>query len=132
MPLPPLCPSPCHIVTVSFRAPAASNHRPAPCRPFRKERRMLRTLLLASLLAILIPCRAGGAQPAAPPPERRMTLDLHGVPLRAALTQLFEGSGLNFAVDPGVPDVAITLSLRDVSVDGGLRQIVDSLAAQTP
>src|SRR5947207_10769140 len=120
MPLPPLCPSPCHIVTVSFHLPAASNHRPAPCRPFRKERRMLRTLLLASLFAILIPCRAGGAQLAPPPPERRVTLDLHGVPLRAALMQLFKGSGLNFAVDPGVPDLPITLSLKDSSVEAGL------------
>ena len=66
------------------------------------------------------------------PPERRVTLDLHDIPLRAALVKLFEGSGLNFAVEPGVPNVAITLSLRDESVDTGLRRIIDSLSTQSP
>src|SRR5438034_7998142 len=101
-----------------MRARAASNRWPARCRsPSTKERTTMRTLLLASLLTILLPAGTNAAQAAPSPPERRVTLDLHDVPLRAALVKLFEGSGLNFAVEPGVPNAAITLSLRDESVD---------------
>jgi hypothetical protein len=66
------------------------------------------------------------------PPERKVHLDLRGTPLRAAIQQLFRNSGEQYAVDPNIPDVPITLNIRDVSLPAALRLILRQAAAQIP
>lgn len=53
-----------------------------------------------------------------------VALRLQGTRLRAALEILFTGSGLQLAIEPGVPDDPITLSLHGVSFDTALRTLL--------
>jgi type II secretory pathway component HofQ len=68
---------------------------------------------------------------AAPVAARRVTLHLKEVPLRQALEQLFEGTGLQFAIAPDVPNPPITIELRDEEFATALRQIVRLSAVAT-
>jgi len=63
-------------------------------------------------------------RPGSPPlPERKITLHLKEVPLYEAMQRLFEGSGLQYAIEPNVPNVPITANLRDVTLPQGLQVI---------
>src|SRR5207247_1546120 len=85
--------------------------------------------LAAPLLiaAAAIPSRAlaaPAAAPAAPAAAQAapgVTLSLRDVPLRTALQTLFEGSGLQHAVEPAVPNYPLTLDVRDVPFSTALR-----------
>src|SRR5439155_4147241 len=61
-----------------------------------------------------------GAAPAAAP----ITLHLRDTPLRSALETLFEGTGLQHAVEPAVPNYPITLDIRDVPFSSALRTLL--------
>jgi hypothetical protein len=54
----------------------------------------------------------------------KVTLDLKGVALRQALEVLFDGTGRQYAVDANVPNNPITLTLKEVSFQTTLREIV--------
>jgi hypothetical protein len=99
-------------------------------------KRMSATLAVGELAALLAlgPTLASAAAAApAPTPSRlqaalpttaTVTLSLRDAPLRTALQTLFEGSGLQYAVDPTVPNYPITLDIRDVPFSTALRTLL--------
>jgi hypothetical protein len=71
------------------------------------------------------PAPARQATPAAAAPESApVTLQLRGTPLRMALETLFQGTGLQHAVEPAVPDYPVTLSIHDVPFSTALRTLL--------
>src|SRR5262249_12343423 len=70
------------------------------------------------------------AQP--PPPEKRGTLNLNRTPPRSPLEQLFQGPGLQYAVDATVPNPPVTLNFRDLPATTALRALVRLASAQVP
>jgi hypothetical protein len=64
--------------------------------------------------------------------QRKYWLELRDTPLRQALVRLFDGSGLQYAVDPNVPDVRITVRARNVTLPAALRRIIREAAKQVP
>jgi hypothetical protein len=56
--------------------------------------------------------------------DRAVTLSLRDTPLRTALELLFEGSGLQHAVENSVPNVPITMQIRDIPFQTALRTLV--------
>ncbi len=64
--------------------------------------------------------------------ERRINLNLQGTPLRLALARLFAGTGLQYSVDPNIPNLAIDLQLRDVTPQQALRLIIRQAASSVP
>jgi hypothetical protein len=85
------------------------------------RRNVLSYLSTAALAAALIlPVRISLAQaPAAP-----VTLNLRDTPLRTALQMLFEGSGLQYAVQLEVPNAPVTLQIRDIPFQTALRTLL--------
>src|SRR5713226_7644314 len=67
---------------------------------------------------------AASATGAARAEPAKVTLSLRDVPLRTALQTLFEGSGLQHAVEPAVPNYPITLDIRDVAFNTALRTLL--------
>lgn len=72
---------------------------------------MRRGLILVVVLVLYtgLPVRADKPAPS------RVTLNLRDTPLRDALTLLFNSSGVGYTVDARLPNVPVTLTLRDVS-----------------
>src|SRR4051812_46458444 len=92
---------------------------------------------LVAVLLCLAAAAASGAAPesGAPPPaaaERKISLDLRDVGLRQAIRLVFEGSGLQYSVDPAVPDVRVSLKLEDVPVVPALRLLLKQGATVAP
>jgi type II secretory pathway component HofQ len=77
--------------------------------------------LPAPALGQATPAPRAGAAAAEP---AKVTLSLRDVPLRTALETLFEGSGLQHAVEPAVPNYPITLDIRDVAFNTALRTLL--------
>ncbi|HTE17446.1 MAG TPA: STN domain-containing protein, partial [Armatimonadota bacterium] len=67
-----------------------------------------------------------------PEAGRRVSLSLREVTLRAALSQLFQGTSVQYAVTPDVPDVPVTFNLRDVSLRGALRLLLRNISVRVP
>src|SRR5438105_1810078 len=84
-------------------------------------------LLLPLLSPGTLPARAADEGAGA---EKRVTLNLKDVPFRNALELLFAGTGLEFSVDPNVPNPPITLSVRDRTLAQALPLLVDAAARQ--
>ena len=61
-----------------------------------------------------------------------MTLDFHDIPLRSALDLLFKDRGLNFAVDPAVPNPPITIVINNQPFGSALRTLIRIASAQAP
>jgi hypothetical protein len=78
--------------------------------------------------ALFISPGRSAAQSPAPPAigaaDRTVSLNLRDTPLRTALQMLFEGSGLQHAVENSVPNVPITLQVRDIPFQTALRTLV--------
>src|SRR5438094_570290 len=53
-----------------------------------------------------------------------VTISLKDAPLRTALETLFQGTGLQHAVEPAVPNYPITLDIRDVPFSTALRTVL--------
>jgi len=64
--------------------------------------------------------------------DRKVSLTLNGVPLRAAIQRLFSGTGYQYSLNPDVRDVPITLTLRDVALQPALRMIIREAATMQP
>ncbi|HEU4754746.1 MAG TPA: STN domain-containing protein, partial [Armatimonadota bacterium] len=64
--------------------------------------------------------------------DRKVTLDLREIPLRDAIALLFRNSGLQYSIDPNVPNVPITLNIRDISLQAALRLIIRQAASGIP
>src|SRR5438876_8036611 len=82
--------------------------------------------LLLTPAAVPAPARAApaNAPAAAGTTPSPVTLSLRDVPLRTALQTLFEGSGLQHAVEPAVPNYPITLDIRGVPFTTALRTLL--------
>src|SRR5689334_14347561 len=62
--------------------------------------------------------------PATARDQAPVTISLRDVPLRTALETLFNGTGLQHAVEPAVPNYPITLDVRDVPFGTALRTLL--------
>jgi hypothetical protein len=76
--------------------------------------------------------RPGVAPVPQPGPEKRVTLGMRDAPLRTVIDQIFAGTGIQYAVDASVPDVPITIELRDASVQSALRSVIRLAAPRVP
>src|SRR5262245_38531232 len=99
----------------------------------------MRTLLTGPMIAIAIlaalptaVAQATAPNPAPGPQDKRVNLNVHDMRLRAAVDMLFQGTGLNVAVEPAVPDVPITLSVMDQPFKTALRMLIRIAAAHIP
>ena len=89
------------------------------------------TLSAAMLLAAPLAASAQ-APPATAAMDPRVNLDLREIPLRDAIGLLFKNSGIQYAIDPNVPNVPITLNIRDIALPAALRLITRQAATQAP
>jgi hypothetical protein len=92
-------------------------------------------LLAATLLAasVALPARAEEPLPVSPPAERKkITITAKDAPFRMVIEQFFVGSSEFYTIGADVPDVPVTLSLRDVSLPSALRVVVRLASAQVP
>jgi hypothetical protein len=64
--------------------------------------------------------------------EKKITVNFRDTPLRDAINIIFTGSGLQFSVDPNVPNVPINLNIRDVGLQAALRMIIRQAAVAVP
>src|SRR5215212_4877527 len=77
---------------------------------------------LGLTLATLFAAGAARAQETATT-EAMITLDLRDVPFRTAIEALFEKTGLQYAVEPGVPNIPVRVTVRDIDFTTALRTI---------
>jgi hypothetical protein len=66
------------------------------------------------------------------PAARAVDLHLKYVPLRKALKQAGQQTGLRFVIDGSVPDVPITLRLNRLTPDAAVRQVTAVAALRVP
>src|SRR5678809_546163 len=88
-------------------------------------------MLLAAGPAVS-PARAQVAPAGQVAPDARVTLDLRETPLKDAVPLLFRGSGEQYTIASNVPNVPITLNIRDVSLPSALRLMVRQAASAVP
>lgn len=89
----------------------------------------------ALLLSVVLVCAGCPANFAAGQPsrlDRKVAVNIRQVPLRAALEQLFRGSGLSYAVSSGVPDIPITLKFGDTRLEDAVRALMEAASTQVP
>jgi len=86
-----------------------------------KNRKQWLTLCLAVVMLLAF-ASASWAQDQGK--DKKISLDFRNMDVRTALKTLFENAGYNYAIDPSVPSVLITLSLRDVTFDTALRVLL--------
>jgi hypothetical protein len=80
---------------------------------------------LAAPFAALLALLAGATGHAAPDPAgERVTLELRAVPLRAALSRLYDGSGQKIRVDAAIPDRPVTGRMEGVPRAAALRSLL--------
>jgi type II secretory pathway component GspD/PulD (secretin) len=72
------------------------------------------------------------SRPDEDPHQKPVTLELRDVPLRAALQALFRGTGLQYSIDPDVPDVPVTLVVRDMPFSKALRVLIRQARVSVP
>lgn len=84
----------------------------------------MRALSILVLAFTLAPCAAQEIAGTQPPPQKRLTFTLRDVPLRKAVAQWTGITGAQVSIADDVPDVPITLNVRDVPADSALRIIV--------
>ena len=92
-----------------------------------------RTLVLAVTMAMLAGLtRPPAAQAQQDEGEGLVTLNLRDTPLRNAIDLIFQGSGLQYAVAPNVPNVPVTVNVRDLSLQSALRLVLRLGAVSVP
>jgi hypothetical protein len=84
----------------------------------------LGSLTIALAVAPALTPTLAQAAPATSAQGGNVTITLRDAPLRTALQTLFEGSGLQHAVEPTVPNYPITLDIRDVPFQTALRTML--------
>jgi hypothetical protein len=92
-------------------------------------RALLLVLLLAAVNLSASPAHAVQKEDGA---QKKVTLDFKDVPLRAAVEKLFAGSDLQYAIEPTVPNVPITLQVRDTPLIDALRRLIRTAAPRVP
>src|SRR3569833_2826207 len=83
--------------------------------------------LLVGSLALATPVHAQAGNT-----DRKVTLNLKDVPLRSAIDALFQGTGLQYSVDPNDLNVPVTLNIRDIGLQSVLRLLVRQAATAQP
>ncbi len=80
----------------------------------------MRSVLLVTLLlaGVALPVVNAGAQ------EPKVTLNVRDTPFRTALELVFKNSELQYVVEQQVPNVPITLNVKDLSVDAAVRLLI--------
>lgn len=73
-----------------------------------------------------------GLPPAEDPNGRRVTIRLQGTPVRDAIRLAFQNTGLQYSIDPAVPNVPVELALRDITLGQAMRFIVQAAAPAAP
>lgn len=64
--------------------------------------------------------------------DRKVTLNLRDTPLRDSISLLFAGSGLQYSVDPNVPNIPLNLNIKDISLQAALRMLIRQAAVASP
>lgn len=93
------------------------------------------TMALGLTLSILagLPCHAQTEpQSRSDTGPRKIDITLERIPLRSAIDLVGSASGLQYAINPNVPDVLITLKAREVTPLQALRLIVREASRQVP
>src|SRR3569623_1561177 len=94
-------------------------------------RRAIHSLAVMAVLAGML-MSSGPARAQAPNTDKKVTLNLKDVPLRSAIDALFQGTGLQYSVDPNVLNVPVTLNIRDIGLQAALRLLVRQAATAQP
>lgn len=92
---------------------------------------MLRAIWAAVLLSLLLGGRAG-AEPVTVAPPARVTIEARDTPLRGALRLLQAQAGFSYTLDSTVPNVPVSLSLRNVPYEDVLHLLVRQAAGSVP
>jgi len=95
-------------------------------------RASLAVAAVVAAAAIGGPVWAQVVDPAPKLDERKISLNLKDAPLRSALEMVFRGAGLQYAIEPNVPNIPITLSVREVSARQALRLILRQASTAMP
>ena len=88
--------------------------------------------LLFSVASGTVFAQQAASGPSVAAENQKITLALRDAPLRTVLDQIFSSSGLQYTVDSNVPDVLVTLNLRDTSIQQALRTVVSIARSQIP
>jgi hypothetical protein len=86
-------------------------------------RRWALLCLTLPLVTLLASAGARAQDAAGADPTTKITLDLRDVPFRTAIEALFERTGLQYAVEPAVPNIPVTLTVRDIDFTTALRTL---------
>jgi hypothetical protein len=65
-------------------------------------------------------------------PSRRVSIHLSHAPLHQAIAAIFAGSGIGYSVGASVPDVPVSLDIRDQDVKSAVKGVVEAAAQQAP
>jgi hypothetical protein len=85
-----------------------------------------------SVLALATVFSAAPAHAQAADADKKVTVNLKDIPLRAAIDALFAGTGLQYSVNPDVQNVPVNLNIRDVGLQAALRLLVRQAATAQP
>jgi hypothetical protein len=93
---------------------------------------MQRIAALTGLALIFSPGLARAEDAPPPPTVRTISLNARDVPLRQALRTMSASGQAVLTVDRSVPDVAVRLTLRDVTMEHALRLLVRQASREVP
>lgn len=88
---------------------------------------MKRIFFLVALVAavlVIAECRCAAQQVTLNSATSLISLELRDTPVRSAIDSLFKGTGINYAIEPGVTGTIPNLSLKDVTFDQALKTLV--------
>jgi len=68
----------------------------------------------------------------APDADKKVTVNLKDIPLRAAIDALFAGTGYQYSVNPDVQNVPVNLNIRDIGLQPALRLLIRQAATAQP
>jgi hypothetical protein len=74
----------------------------------------------------------GVLSPAAAASNPKRSVDLRNVPLRRATEGIFQDSGFTLTIEPNVPNVPVTMRLKDVPMETAARLVVRMAGVTVP
>ena len=89
-------------------------------------------LLAATALALGCHAPAFAQETSAGGADQKVSIEFRGTPFRDAIRDIFKGSGLQYTIDPNIPNVPIDLVLRDVGLAVALRVVTRQAATSIP